>query len=93
MSYLDPGELSPTEMYGRERIPARLIHETVDLDLMESEDFGDEAGTVTPLIVHAPDCTCQGYGICLVCAIEDDAAFAVFCQRTGMNPDHRGKAA
>lgn len=44
MTYLDPGELTPEQMYDRTpiKLPARVPHETVDLDLMESDNFGDE---------------------------------------------------
>lgn len=80
MSYMgtDPGDLTPDEMYGR--------------DLLQDEPMGDEAAELLPLIVHAPDCTCQGDGLCLSCAIEDEMTFAVFCKRTGMNPNHERAA-
>jgi hypothetical protein len=72
----DPGDLTPDEMYGHD----------------QDEAMGNEAGTVLPLIVHAADCDCEGDYICLGCAVEDDAAFAVFCKRTGMNPNQQEAA-
>jgi hypothetical protein len=90
---VDPGDLTPDEMYGREPIPGTPREDDGDeFDLLQTDLMGNEAGSVTPLIVHATDCTCQGDGLCLACAIEDDAAFAVFCKRTGMDPNQERAA-